>query len=96
MKNDAEDTQTDVLLKASSTYDLIDDTLGMFEFFFVATVVESYMSSTLLVVYNIDWCSLSKCYLETPAFSLLYRLLLIIIIPFISWDKPLITMPKPQ
>ncbi|CAO2586438.1 Mis18-binding protein 1 [Lemmus lemmus] len=27
MKNDAEDTQTDVLLKASNTYDLTDDTL---------------------------------------------------------------------
>lgn len=39
MKNDAEDTQTDVLLKSINTYDLTDDTLGMFEFFFVATVV---------------------------------------------------------
>lgn len=29
MKNDAEDTQTDVLPKASSTYDLTDDTLEM-------------------------------------------------------------------
>lgn len=60
MKNDAEDTQTDVLLKAINTYDLTDDTLGMFEFFFVATVVESYTNLTLLVVYNVIWCSLSK------------------------------------
>lgn len=41
MNNDAKDKQTDVLQKANITYDLTNDNLGMFEFFFVVTVVES-------------------------------------------------------
>lgn len=52
MKNYVEDKQTDVLQKASVTYDLIDDSLGMFVFFFVATVIVLH-KLTLYVVSNV-------------------------------------------